>query len=88
MREIEIGKVLGLSRAKKYEITCASFDLVDHIFKVEVPRSLKQRKLAVQAISLLSDGHIQYGYDQHGYNAPEGAESDSEAETPASSEEE
>ena len=66
MREIEIGKVLGLSKTKKYEVTCASFDLIDHIFKVEVPRSMKKRKLAVQAMTLLSDGHVKYGYDTPG----------------------
>ena len=64
MREIEISKVLGLSKSKKYEITCASFDLVDHIFKVEIPRSMKHRKLAVQAMNMLSEGHIQYGYEK------------------------
>jgi len=64
MREIEISKILGLSKSKKYEITCASFDVVDHIFKVEIPRSMKHRKLAVQAMNMLAEGHIQYGYEK------------------------
>jgi len=63
MKEIEIAKVINLARDKKYEVTCAAFDLVDHIFKVDVGRSLKKRKLAVQAMSLLSEGHIKYGYE-------------------------
>lgn len=65
MKEIEIAKVLNLSKKQKYEIACATFDVVDHIFKVDVPRSLKTRKLAVQAMSLLSDGNVQYGYDEN-----------------------
>ena len=63
MKELEISKVLNLTKTQKYEMACATFDLVDHIFKVDIPRSLKHRKLAVQAISLLSDGLIQYGYE-------------------------
>ncbi|MDH5719497.1 MAG: hypothetical protein OEZ13_02640 [Spirochaetia bacterium] len=69
MKEIEITKVIGLAKEKKYEVTCAAFDLVDHIFKVDVGRSIKKRKLAVQAMSLLSDGHIQYAYETE-ENAP------------------
>ena len=64
MKEIEIAKVLNLSKNQKYEITCATFDVVDHIFKIDVPRSLKPRKLAVQAMALLADGNVQYGYEK------------------------
>ncbi len=63
MKEIEIAKVLNLSKKQKYEIACATFDVVDHIFKVDVPRSLKSRKLAVQAMSMVADGNVQYGYE-------------------------
>ena len=63
MKELEISKVLNLAKIKKYEVACASFDLIDHIFKIEIPRSMKTRKLAVQAMSLLVDGNVQYGYD-------------------------
>jgi len=70
MKEIEIAKVINLARQKKYEITCAAFDLVDHIFKVDVARSLKKRKLAVQAMSLLSDGQVKYGYETDDMKRP------------------
>ncbi|MDH5717544.1 MAG: hypothetical protein OEZ22_07880 [Spirochaetia bacterium] len=71
MKEIEIAKVLGLAKKQKYEVTCASFDLVDHIFKVDLPRSLKNRKLAVQAMSLLAEGHIKYGFEKFEDNPKE-----------------
>ena len=64
MKEIEISKVLNLAKNQKYEVTCATFDLVDHIFKVDVPRSMKSRKLAVQSMSLIADGNIQYDYEK------------------------
>lgn len=64
MKHIEISKFLTLSKANKYEVACATFDLVDHIFKLDVPRSLRGRKLSVQAISLLADGAVQYGYEK------------------------
>ncbi len=63
MKDIEIAKILYLARTKKYEVTCATFDTVDHIFKIDLPRSLKSRKLAVQALSLIADGIIKYGYE-------------------------
>ncbi len=64
MKNIDIKKVISLVEQKKFEVTCAAFDLADHIFKVEVPKSLRGRKLAVQSISLLSNEHIQYGYSK------------------------
>ncbi len=63
MKDIEIAKVLYLSRNHKYETAVAAFDAVDHIFKLDVPRNLRTRKLAVQAMSLMADGVIRYGYD-------------------------
>ena len=63
MKELEISKVLNLVKGNKYEAACAAFDLVDHIFKVDVPKSMKSRKLSVQAMSLLHDGNIQFGYE-------------------------
>ena len=65
MKLVDISKVLTLSKKQKFETTCASFDLVDHIFKVDMPLSLRKKKLAVQAISLLADGHIKYGYQEN-----------------------
>lgn len=63
MKEIEISKVLQLAKGNKYEKSCATFDLVDHILKVDVPKSLRGKKPAVQAIVLLADEQIHYGYD-------------------------
>lgn len=64
MKDIEIAKVLYLAKNHKYEVACASFDLVDHIFKVEVPKNVKGRKPAVQAMSLIAENQIQYGYEK------------------------
>jgi len=64
MKEIDISKVLNFAKNQKYEVSAAAFDLVDHIFKVDVPKGLKARKLSVQAMGMLMDGHMQYGYDE------------------------
>ena len=63
MSDIDILKVIKLASNKKFEIACASFDVIDHIFKIDVPKNLHGKKLAVQALHLLSDKVIQYGYD-------------------------
>ena len=59
---MDISKVLKLSSKKKFEVACATFDIVDHILKIEVPSFLKGRKLAVQAINLLADEQLKYGF--------------------------
>lgn len=64
MKEIDISKVINLARTKKYEVTVASFDVVENLPLLDVPRSLKGRKRAIQALSLISDGGVQYGYDE------------------------
>ncbi|GAB4429339.1 MAG: hypothetical protein OHK0011_11730 [Turneriella sp.] len=64
MRDIEIAKILYLAKSKKYEVACASFDVVDHLFKLEIPKGLKRRKSAVQTLSLLADEKVRYGYDR------------------------
>jgi hypothetical protein len=64
MKDIEIAKILYLAKSKKYEVACASFDVVDHLSKLEVPKSLKRRKSAVQTLSLLADEKVRYGYDR------------------------
>jgi hypothetical protein len=64
MKDIEIAKILYLAKSKKYEVACASFDVVDHLSKLEVPKSLKRRKIAVQTLSLLADEKVRYGYDR------------------------
>lgn len=61
-QEFEIGKLIELARHKKYELTSAGFAALDKIERVAVPKKLKTRKIAVQALYALSDGLIQYGY--------------------------
>jgi|GEM_PF-1099268 hypothetical protein len=61
-QEFEIGKLIELARHKKYELTSAGFATLDKIERVAVPKKLKTRKIAVQALYALSDGLIQYGY--------------------------
>lgn len=64
IKDPDLTKILKISRGKRYEFTCAAFDLVDHIFKVDVPPSIaKNHKLPVQAILLLAQEHIRYGYE-------------------------
>ncbi len=70
MKQIEISKVLSLTKKNKYAVACASFDVVDHIFKIEIPRSMRGRKLSVQAMTLLADGAINYGYEEGQQEAP------------------
>lgn len=64
MKDIEIAKILYLAKNQKYEVTCATFDAVDHIFKLDIPRNLKGRKPAVQALTLMADGGVKYGYEK------------------------
>lgn len=64
MKDIEIAKILYLAKSKKYEVACASFDVVDHLFKLEIPKGLKRRKSAVQTLNILADEQVKYGYDK------------------------
>ncbi len=61
-QEFEIGKLIELARHKKYELTSAGFAALDKIERIAVPKKLKTRKIAVQALYALSDGLVQYGY--------------------------
>ncbi len=63
MSSDNIKYVLDLTKEKKFEVICAGFDLVDAIFKIDVPTEFSDRKIAVQAIQLLGGGYIKYGYD-------------------------
>ena len=72
MKRFPISKVLDLTQQNKFEVICAAFDAVDHIFKVDIPRSLKGRKSAIQAMTLLADDQLKYGYDEYSFqNLPE-----------------
>ncbi|MBK6606273.1 MAG: DNA primase [Leptospiraceae bacterium] len=61
-QEFEIGKLIELARHKKYELTSAGFAALDKIERIAIPKKLKTRKIAVQALHALSDGLVQYGY--------------------------
>ena len=61
-QEFEIGKLIELARHKKYELTSAGFAALDKIERIAVPKKLKTRKIAVQALYALSDGMVKYGY--------------------------
>lgn len=61
-QEFEIGKLIELARHKKYELTSAGFAALDKIERIAVPKKLKTRKIAVQALYALSDGMIKYDY--------------------------
>ncbi|MBK8396460.1 MAG: DNA primase [Leptospiraceae bacterium] len=61
-QEFEIGKLIELARHKKYELTSAGFAALDKIERIAVPKKLKTRKIAVQALHALSEGLVQYGY--------------------------
>jgi hypothetical protein len=61
-QEFDISKLIELVRVSKYEMTSAGFAALDKIDRLPVPQKLKNRKIAVQALSVLSEGSIQYGY--------------------------
>jgi len=61
-QEFEIGKLIELARHKKYELTSAGFAALDKIERIAVPKKLKTRKIAVQALYALSDGMVKYDY--------------------------
>lgn len=61
--EFDILKVVELARFKKYEITAAGFAVLDKIDKIpNIPKKLKSRKVAIQAMYVLSEGLVKYGY--------------------------
>ncbi|MEM7179794.1 MAG: DNA primase [Spirochaetota bacterium] len=60
--EFDIVKLIELSRYKKYETTVAGFGALDKIDKLDIPKKLKSRKIAVQALHALSENLIQYDY--------------------------
>ncbi|HMV42181.1 MAG TPA: DNA primase [Leptospiraceae bacterium] len=61
-QEFEIHKLIELARTKKYELAVAGFAALDKIDRVPVPKKLKTRKIAVQALYALSDGLVKYDY--------------------------
>jgi hypothetical protein len=61
--DFDILKVVELARFKKYEITAAGFAVLDKIDKIpNIPKKMKSHKVAVQAMYVLSEGLIKYGY--------------------------
>lgn len=62
IEDFNVFKVIELARYKKYEITVAGFNVLDKIDRVDVPKKLKTRKVAVQALYALSENLIKYDY--------------------------
>jgi hypothetical protein len=61
--EFDVLKVVELARYKKYEITSAGFAVLDKIDRINsMPKKMKTRKPAVQALHALSDGLVKYDY--------------------------
>lgn len=61
--DFDVLKVVELARFKKYELTAAGFAVLDKIDKIpNIPKKMKSRKVAVQAMYVLSEGLVKYGY--------------------------
>jgi len=77
--DFDILKLIELSRYKKYETTVAGFSVLDKIDKIDVPKKLRTRKYAVQALHALSEKLVQFDYftaEQKKELAAEAAKSD------------
>ncbi|MBE7412020.1 MAG: DNA primase [Leptospiraceae bacterium] len=61
-QEFDILKLVELTRANKYEMTSVGFAALDKIDKIELPKKMRTRKFAVQALHALSEKLVQYGY--------------------------
>ncbi len=61
--DFDVLKVVELARFKKYELTAAGFAVLDKIDKIpNIPKKLKSRKVAIQAMYVLSEGLVKYDY--------------------------
>lgn len=61
--EFDVLRVVELARHKKYEITSAGFAALDKIDKINnLPKKMKIRKPAVQALFAISEGLVKYDY--------------------------
>lgn len=60
--DFDILKLIELGRYKKYETTVAGFSVLDKIDKIDIPKKLRTRKFAVQALHALSENLVQFSY--------------------------
>lgn len=61
--EFDVLKVVELARQNKYEITSAGFAALDKIDKINtLPKKMRIRKPAVQALFAISEGLVKYDY--------------------------
>jgi hypothetical protein len=61
-QDFDIVKLIELSRHKKYESTVAGFGAIDKLERVAIPKKMRSRKIAVQALHALSENLVQYKY--------------------------
>ncbi|MCB1157274.1 MAG: DNA primase [Leptospiraceae bacterium] len=61
-QDFDILRVIELARDHKYEVTVAGFEVLDKIDKIDIPKGLKPKKVAVQALYALSEKMVQYDY--------------------------
>lgn len=60
--EFDIVTLIELAKKNKYERAVAGFQILDRIDRLELPKKIKGRKLAVQAMFALSNEEVQYKY--------------------------
>ncbi|WP_010569508.1 hypothetical protein [Leptospira broomii] len=60
--EFDIVTLIELAKKNKYERAVAGFQILDRIDRLDLPKKIKARKLAVQAMFALSNEEVQYKY--------------------------
>ncbi|UMQ55900.1 hypothetical protein [Leptospira interrogans] len=60
--EFDIVTLIELAKRNKYERAVAGFHTLDRIERLELPKKIKARKLAVQAMFALASEEVQYQY--------------------------
>ncbi|WP_108927595.1 DNA primase [Leptospira johnsonii] len=60
--EFDIVTLIELAKKNKYERAVAGFQILDRIDRLELPKKIKGRKLAVQAMFALANEEVQYKY--------------------------
>ncbi|MCH1889612.1 DNA primase [Leptospira borgpetersenii] len=60
--EFDIVTLIKLAKRNKYEKAVAGFHTLDRIERLELPKKIKSRKLAVQAMFALASEEVQYQY--------------------------
>ncbi|EKQ92992.1 hypothetical protein LEP1GSC101_3764 [Leptospira borgpetersenii str. UI 09149] len=58
--EFDIVTLIELAKRNKYEKAVAGFHTLDRIERLELPKKIKSRKLAVQAMFALASEEVQY----------------------------